>query len=477
MKNIKNYAKNNIFIYNSLTNKKEKFIPIEYNKIGMYVCGPTIYNNIHLGNLRTFIFFDILYRYLKHLNFKVKYIRNITDITHLEFKFNLGNKPMEIIQKYLLNFYFILNKFNILSPNIEPRSTGHIIEQIINIKNILKKKFAYINKGSIYFDINYYNKIFGNYGNILNNIDINKEVNLNNKFLEEKKNYYDFAIWKKSNSGMNWESPWGKGNPGWHIGCSTMSNKYLGNYFDIHGGGIDLKFPHHECEITQSNIINNNHYNLAKYWIHTNLLTINNKKMSKSLNNFIIPNDIINGKLKITNYKKINPIIVRLYFLQTHYRKIINISNKSLINTEKNYKILFNILNNIKKIKPNLKTSSEININNIYKIFYLSINEDFNIPLLIYNLFKINKIIEKCINKKLNINLKDIKLLYSLIKIFLIDILGLKFKKKNKSINYNKIINKIYDIRNEMRKNKLYYYSDKLRNILNNYLNIKDNKI
>ncbi|WOX79351.1 cysteine--tRNA ligase [Candidatus Shikimatogenerans bostrichidophilus] len=476
MKTIKNYAKKNILIYNSLTNKKEKFIPIEYNKIGMYVCGPTIYNYIHLGNCRTFIFFDMLYRYFKHLNFKVKYIRNITDITHLELKLNCVNNQMEIIQKYLLNFYFILKKFNILSPNIEPRSTGHIIEQIINIKKILNKKFAYINKGSIYFDINYYNKIFGNYGNILNNIDLNKEVNLNNKFIEEKKNYYDFAIWKKSNYGMNWESPWGKGKPGWHIGCSTMSNKYLGNYFDIHGGGIDLKFPHHECEITQSNIINNNNYNLAKYWIHTNMLTINNKKMSKSLNNFIIPNDIINGKLNITNYKKINPIIIRLYFLQTHYRKIINISNKSLINTEKNYKILLNILKKIKKIKPKLKTSSNININNIYKIFYLSINDDFNIPLLIYNLFKINNIIDKCINKELNINFNDINKLYNLIKIFLIDILGLKFKKKRK-INFKKIINKIYEIRNEMRKKKNYYFSDKLRNILNNFLCIKDNKI
>ncbi|WOX79226.1 cysteine--tRNA ligase [Candidatus Shikimatogenerans bostrichidophilus] len=475
MKIIKYYAKKNIYLYNSLTNKKEKFIPIESNKIGMYVCGPTIYNNIHLGNLRTFIFFDLLYRYFKHLNFKVKYIRNITDITHLEFKLNCVKEPMEIIQKYLLNFYFILKKFNILSPNIEPRSTGHIIEQIINIKKILNKKFAYIKNGSIYFDIKYYNKIFGNYGNILNNIDLNKEINLNNNFIEEKNNKYDFAIWKKSKTGMNWVSPWGKGNPGWHIGCSTMSNKYLGNYFDIHGGGIDLKFPHHECEITQSNIINNNNNNLAKYWIHTNLLTINNKKMSKSLNNFIKPNDIINGKLKITNYKKINPIIIRLYFLQTHYRKKINISNKSLLNTEKNYKILFNILNKIKKIKHKFKTSSEININKIYKNFYLSINDDFNIPLLIYNMFKINKIIDKCINKELNINLNDINKLYKLIKIFLIDILGLKFK--NKNINFKNIIKQIYEIRNEMREKKYYYFSDKIRSILNNFLCIKDNKI
>ncbi|WGH28070.1 MAG: cysteine--tRNA ligase [Candidatus Shikimatogenerans bostrichidophilus] len=481
MKKFKIKAKKNIYIYNSLTRKKELFIPLKKNNINMYVCGPTIYNKIHLGNCRTFIFFDFLYRYFKYLKFNIKYVRNITDIKHLElnekFKFNIIEIE-EKIQNNLLNFYDILKKLNLLSPNIEPRSTGNIIEQIENIKIIIKKNLAYINNGSIYFNINKYNKIYNNYGNILNNININKEFIINNKFKKEKKNFYDFVIWINNNNRniMKWNSPWGIGYPGWHIGCTTMSNKYLGNYLDIHGGGIDLKFPHHECEISQSNIINDNSYNLSKYWIHTNMLNIDNKKMSKSLNNFIILNDIIKGKLNLTNYKKIDPIFIRLYMLQTHYRKIINISKNSILNTINKYKNLLNFFKNIKKIKIKNKTSNYINIKKIYKNCFNSINDDFNIPLLIFNLFKINNIINKCIKNKLQITLIDLKKLYYIMKTFIIDILGLKikYKKKNK---INKILKKINNLRKKMRKKKKYYLSDKLRKLLINYLSIKDNKI
>ncbi|WGH27068.1 MAG: cysteine--tRNA ligase [Candidatus Shikimatogenerans bostrichidophilus] len=479
MKYIKKNAKKNIFIYNSLTKKKELFLPIINNKINMYVCGPTMYNSIHLGNCRTFIFFDILYRYFKHLKFNVKYIRNITDINHLEFnnKFN----SIELIQKNLLNFYNILKILNLLSPNIEPRSSSHIIEQIENIKKIINKNIAYIKNGSIYFNIKKYNKIYGNYGNILNNININNEFIINKKFINEKKNFYDFVLWKNINNNKNnimkWISPWGIGYPGWHIGCTTMSNKYLGNYFDIHGGGIDLKFPHHECEISQSNVINNNLYNLSKYWIHTNMLTINNKKMSKSLNNFITINDIIKGKLKFTNYNKIDPMFIKLYIIQTHYRNIINISKKNLFNTIKKYKNLLNFFNNIKKVKIKNKTSISININDIYNNCYNSINDDFNIPLLIYNLFKINNIINKCINNDLQISLIDLKKIYYIMKIFIIDILGLKIKKKKKNKKLKLILKKINNLRNEMRIKKLYYFSDKIRKLLIKFLYIKDKKI
>ncbi|WGH26039.1 MAG: cysteine--tRNA ligase [Candidatus Shikimatogenerans bostrichidophilus] len=476
MKNIINKIKKNILIFNSLNNKKEKFIPIIKNNIGMYVCGPTMYNNIHLGNCRTLIFFDLLYRYFKHLKFKIKYIRNITDIDHLELNKNNFTISIEIIQKKLINFYFTLKKLNLLFPNIEPRSTCHIIEQIENIKKIIKSNLCYIKNGSIYLNIKKYNKKFGNYGNILNNIKLNNEIIINNKFKNEKKNFYDFAIWINRNIKytIKWKSPWGLGVPGWHIGCSTISNKYLGSYFDIHGGGIDLKFPHHECEISQCNIINNNKNNLAKYWIHTNMLTINNKKMSKSLNNYINPYDLIKGKLKITNYKKINPMIIRLYILQTHYRNNINFCYNSIIDTKKKYKKLFNIFYIIKKIKVKKKTSYYINIKNIYLNCYNSINNDFNIPLLIYNIFKIKNILIKCLNNELQITLNDLLKLKNLIKIFIINILGLKKKKKKIK---NNIIKKILKIRNEMRKNKMYYYSDKLRKIFKKYFNINDIKI
>ncbi|WGH27578.1 MAG: cysteine--tRNA ligase [Candidatus Shikimatogenerans bostrichidophilus] len=471
IKKILKYKKK-IFIFNSLTQKKENFIPIINNNINMYICGPTLNNNIHLGNYRTFIFFDVIYRYFKHLKFNVKYIRNITDISNLK---KLKNKhPLEDMQKFLLNFYFNFKKFNILSPNIEPRTTSHIIEQIENIKKIIKKKYAYIKNGSIYFDILNYTKKIGNYGNILNNININNVKLINNNFLNDKKNYYDFAIWKKANNNtMKWNSPWGIGYPGWHLGCSTMSNKYLGNYFDIHGGGLDLKFPHHECEISQCNVINNNKYNLAKFWIHTNMLIINNKKMSKSLNNYIIPDDIINGKLNFLNYKKINPIIIKLYFLKTHYRKVINFTKKSLIEVKNDYKYLLSFFKKIKKVTP--KKKSSINYEKICNNCYEYINDDFNIPLLIYNLFKINKLIEKCIINELQITLEDLNKINFFMKTFIIKILGLK--KVKKKLNYNKLFKKIFKIRNDMRKKKIYFFSDKLRKILNKFFIIKDNKI
>ncbi|WGH26570.1 MAG: cysteine--tRNA ligase [Candidatus Shikimatogenerans bostrichidophilus] len=470
IKKILKYKKK-IFIFNSLTKKKEIFIPIINNNIKMYVCGPTLNNNIHLGNYRTFIFFDIIYRYFKHLKFNVKYVRNITDINHS--KKNKKKKSLENMQKYLLNFYFNLKKFNLLSPNLEPRTTSHIIEQIENIKKIIKKKYAYIKNGSIYFNINYYNKKIGNYGNILNNIKINNGKLINNNFLNEKKKKYDFAIWIKANNNiMKWPSPWGIGYPGWHLGCSTMSNKYLGNYFDIHGGGLDLKFPHHECEISQCNVINNNKYNLAKFWIHTNMLIINNKKMSKSLKNYIIPDDIIYGKL---NYKKINPLIIKLYMLKTHYRNVINFNKKNLIKTKYDYKNLLNIFNKLKKIKP--KKKSSINYDKICKNCYKYLNDDFNIPLLIYNLFKINNLIDKCIIKKLQITLKDLNKINFIMKTFLIDILGLKIIKKKKKKNYNILLKKIIKIRKEMRKKKIYFFSDKIRKILNEFIKINDNKI
>ncbi|MDH3004838.1 MAG: cysteine--tRNA ligase, partial [Candidatus Shikimatogenerans sp. JK-2022] len=457
MKKIINKIKKKIFIFNSLKNKKELFIPIKKNKINMYVCGPTLYKNIHLSNCRTFIFFDIIYRFFKHLKFKIKYIRNITDINHENLNLNFFYY-MKLINNYKKNFKKILKKFNLLSPDLEPHITSNITEQIVNIEKIIKYNLAYKINGSIYFDINKYNKKKKKkYGFILNKKNINKQKNLKKKFFNEKKNFYDFSLWKnliENKKNIKWYSEWSLGIPSWHIGCSTLSNKYLGDFLDIHGGGLDLKFPHHECEIVQSNIINNNKKNLAKYWIHTNMLTINSKKMSKSLKNFIYPEDLIKGKLKITKNEKINPFIIKLFFLQTHYRKKIKFSLKTIKNTYFNYKYILNFFKKIKNIK--LHKISTFNINILCIKCYKSIIDDFNTPLLIKYLIKINKVIDKCLINEIKINKKDFKKLKKIMKIFIIDILGLKPKKnKKKNKNKKKLINKLLKFRNEIRKKKL----------------------
>ncbi|WGH24761.1 MAG: cysteine--tRNA ligase [Candidatus Shikimatogenerans bostrichidophilus] len=478
MKEIIYKYKKKINIFNTLKNKKELFIPINNNIINMYVCGPTIYKNIHLGNCRTFILFDIIYRYFIHLKYNIRYIRNITDYN---FKLNnnfYNNNYLYLykIKKYYLKYYKILKLFNILEPNLEPRVTNYIMDQINNIKNLIKLKYAYIRNKSVYFDIYKYNnnKNFIKFGKILNNLNIIYNKNKLNKYLKNK--IYDFSIWKNINNYdiFKWKTKWGTGIPGWHIGCTTISNKLLGDYFDIHGGGIDLKFPHHECEIIQSNIINNNNNNLAKYWIHTNMLTINNKKMSKSLNNFILPYDIIKGRYKITDNVDINPFIIRFYLIQTHYRNKLNFSYKNLKNTINKYFNLLNIFNKFKRIIPKNNTSSYINIVSIYDKCYNSINDDFNIPLLIFNLNRINNIIDKCINNILQISKDDLNKLKKILKYFLIDILGLKKIKGKKQTNIKIVINNLLKLRNEMRIKKDYEYSDRIRDIISKYIMIND---
>ncbi|WGH24946.1 MAG: cysteine--tRNA ligase [Candidatus Shikimatogenerans bostrichidophilus] len=480
MKEIISNVKKKIFIYNSLTKKKELFIPINKNNVNMYICGPTIYKNIHLGNCRTFIFFDIIYRYFKHLNFNIKYIRNLTDIKNNFNKkknYNYFNYIYNT-KKYYLKYNKILKIFNLLSPTLEPLISNYIPEQINSIKKIINLNYAYIKNGSVYFNINRYNKYYNNnYGNILNSLKIykNKTFKFKNKSEKIKKN--DFVLWKKNlNTTIKWESQWSLGIPGWHIGCSTLINKFFNNQLDIHGGGIDLKFPHHESEIVLSKLINFNNKNITKFWIHTNMLTIDNKKMSKSLNNLILPYDIIKGKFKITNNIFINPYIIKLYILLTHYRKTLNFSYKNLNNTIKIYFKLLNIFNLIKKIKPKSFTSNTIKIKRLYYLCYNSLNDDFNIPILIDNLFKINNILNLCLINKLQISLLDLKFIKKIIKIFIIDILGLKIKHKfNNNIKY--LINKLLIIRNKMREKKLYIYSDKIRDLLKNYIIITDNKL
>ena len=318
----------NLNIYNSLSSSKQKFESIKKDYVGMYVCGPTVYSDVHLGNCRTFISFDIIYRYLKHLGNNVRYVRNITDVGHLEDsgedKISKKAKveqlePMEIAQKYTNRFKEVLKKFNVLDPSIEPIASGHITEQILIIEALLKKDLAYESNGSVYFNIDNYNRT-NSYG-ILSGRDLEK-IKSNSRKLDsqdDKKNDYDFALWKKADKKhlMKWGSPWSIGFPGWHLECTAMSNKYLGEEFDIHGGGIDLKFPHHDCEIAQA--VGYNGKQPAKFWIHTNMLTLNGKKMSKSTGNNILPNEIFSGKNDIFS-KAYNPNVIRFFFLQAHYR-------------------------------------------------------------------------------------------------------------------------------------------------------------
>jgi cysteinyl-tRNA synthetase len=340
------YKTNQLKIYNSLSKSKEIFKPIVDGNVGMYVCGPTVYSNVHLGNVRTFMSFDLVFRYLKHLGFKVRYVRNITDAGHLENDADEGEdriakkariekiEPMEVVQRYTVDFHETLQKINNLPPSIEPTATGHIVEQIEIIKDILAKGMAYEVNGSVYFDVLKYNET-EHYG-ILSGRNIEESVH-NTRELDgqsEKKNPQDFALWKRAEEKhiMRWPSPWGEGFPGWHLECTAMSTKYLGETFDIHGGGMDLKFPHHECEIAQSKV--KNKVNPVNYWMHANMLILNGQKMAKSTGNYILPNEIFTGENKILS-KAFSPSATRFFMMQAHYRSVLDFSNDALEAAEK----------------------------------------------------------------------------------------------------------------------------------------------
>ena len=393
----------NLNIYNSLSSSKQKFESIKKDYVGMYVCGPTVYSDVHLGNCRTFISFDIIYRYLKHLGNNVRYVRNITDVGHLEDsgedKISKKAKveqlePMEIAQKYTNRFKEVLKKFNVLDPSIEPIASGHITEQILIIEALLKKDLAYESNGSVYFNIDNYNRT-NSYG-ILSGRDLEK-IKSNSRKLDsqdDKKNDYDFALWKKADKKhlMKWQSPWSIGFPGWHLECTAMSNKYLGEEFDIHGGGIDLKFPHHDCEIAQA--VGYNGKQPAKFWIHTNMLTLNGKKMSKSTGNNILPNEIFSGKNDIFS-KAYSPNVIRFFFLQAHYRNELDISESSLEASEKGFHRLIEIIDRLQNIKPIEKSNKELMsfIKSWEKRCLECLNDDFNTPMLIAEIFNSSKII------------------------------------------------------------------------------------
>ena len=470
---------NSLVVLNSLSGKKEPFSPINPGHVGMYVCGPTVYSNVHLGNCRTFISFDLIYRYLKHLGYKVRYVRNITDAGHLENDEDIGEdriakkariekiEPMEVVQFYTLDFHQILEKFNTLPPGIEPTATGHIVEQIELIKEILAAGFAYEVDGSVYFDVLKYNET-NQYGE-LSGRKIEELIH-NTRILDgqsDKKNPQDFALWKKAEPQhiMRWPSPWSDGFPGWHLECTAMSTKYLGTSFDIHGGGMDLKFPHHECEIAQSKALHK--HSPVKYWLHANMLTLNGKKMSKSTGNNILPVDIFSGNNDKFN-KPYTPQVVRFFMLQAHYTSILDISQEALDASEKGYQKLVDTMARLSKVNPG-KIAGDFDVDKWIKKCYAAIDDDFNSPLLIAQLFEAVKFINLVSHKDHPINQSQWKKLSKMMGVFIHDILGIAPLKRHSNANeetLNEVINLLIELRNSARLNKDFTTSDQIRDQL-----------
>lgn len=477
-----------LYIYNTLSRKKEQFIPIHEDKVGIYVCGPTVYSDVHLGNCRTFISFDLIYRYLKYLGYKVRYVRNITDAGHLEGDRDEGDdkfakkakleqlEPMEIVQKYTIGFHEILNIFNTLPPSIEPTATGHISEQIEIVKKILESGYAYEKSGTIYFDVEKYNKDF-DYGVLTNRkLDDLLEGTRELGGQDEKKGRLDFALWIKAKPEtlMQWPSPWGWGFPGWHLECSAMSSKYLGDTFDIHGGGMDLQATHHTNEIAQSQACN--HTAPAKYWMHTNMLTVNGVRMSKSAGNGFLPKELFSGNHPLLD-KGYSPMTVRFFMAQSHYRSTLDFSNEALQASEKGLSRLMEGYARLQKL--NASAISSVDTTGLRARCEEAMNDDFNSPVAISHLFDALRAINLVHDGKETISETDLKELQSVFKTFIEDILGLKPESEMEGGNeaYKKAIDLLLNMRLEAKRNKDWATSDKIRNELTTLgFEIKDTK-
>ena len=484
------YENQELKIYNSLSGEKEVFKPLTAGYVGMYVCGPTVYSNVHLGNCRTFISFDLVFRYLKHLGYKVRYVRNITDAGHLENDAETGEdriakkarleeiEPMEVVQKYTVDFHNTLNKFNNLPPSIEPTATGHIVEQIEIIKEIIDNGFGYEANGSVYFDVLKYNK--SNHYGILSGRKL-EDMIANTRELtaqDDKRNPQDFALWKKAEPQhiMRWPSPWSDGFPGWHLECTVMSSKYLGKEFDIHGGGMDLKFPHHECEIAQGQAANGK--NPVNYWMHANMLTLNGKKMAKSTGNNILPNDLFSGNNDVLT-KAYSPSIARFFMLQANYRSILDFSDEALTAAEKGFHKLMDAVALIPKL--NTENSSSVNIAEWKQKCYDAMNDDFNSPVLIASLFEAVKMINAIEAGKASITSSDLKELEESLHSFIFDVLGLEavtaLENNQDSERLANVVELLIQLRNRARANRDFETGDKIRDELAaNGIQLKDSK-
>lgn len=481
-----------LHVHNTLSGEKEIFEPLKPPFVGMYVCGPTVYSNVHLGNCRTFISFDLMYRYLMHLGYKVRYVRNITDAGHLENDADEGEdkiskkarleqvEPMEIVQKYSLDFHQVLEKFNNLPPSIEPTATGHIVEQIDMIQEIISEGMAYEVNGSVYFDVEAYNQKFDNEYGKLSGRKLD-ELMAGTRDLDgqsEKRSPVDFALWKKASPThiMRWNSPWSVGFPGWHLECSVMSSKYLGESFDIHGGGMDLKFPHHECEIAQCKSANKQEP--VKYWLHTNMLTLNGARMSKSTGNTLLPNELFTGNNDKME-KAFDPIVVRFFMMQAHYRSPLDFSSDALEAAEKGYQRLMAAIDLLPNLPKSMKTEG-FDLDAWREKCYAAMNDDFNSPILIAHLFDAVKFINGVKNGTATITENDLAALQSLLNAFVFDVLGLKNTAKQAGDNsglVDGLMKTIIDLRLEAKQRKDYATSDRIRDHLQR-LNIvlKDSK-
>lgn len=484
---------NNLTIYNTLSRTKELFKPLHPDIVGMYVCGPTVYGDAHLGHTRPAITFDIVYRYLTHLGYKVRYVRNITDVGHLEHDADDGEdkiakkarleqlEPMEVVQFYLNRYHKAMDALNVLPPSIEPHASGHIIEQIEYIKKIVDSGYAYVSDGSVYFDVPKFNRDFG-YGRLSGrNID---ELLATTRELDgqsEKRNPADFALWKKAAPEhiMHWPSPWSEGFPGWHLECSTMSEKYLGSKFDIHGGGMDLKFPHHDCEIAQS--VAHNGCDSVRYWMHNNLITINGKKMGKSLGNFITLDEFFAGSHPLLT-QPYSPMTIRFFILQAHYRGTLDFSNEALQASEKALKRMLEGYRRLKDLRPS--DSSDVDVAAIERQCYEALDDDLNTPMVIAALFEACRIVNQINDGHAKATEADIKALQKLFDTFLVEILGIVPDITSSDAAgatalkpFEDAVDLLLSIRSEAKRNKDWTTSDLIRNRLSEIgFDVKDTK-
>lgn len=482
------YKNQQLRIYNSLSGEKEVFTPIHEGNVGMYVCGPTVYSNVHLGNVRTFMSFDVIFRYLQHLGYKVRYVRNITDVGHIVDDVDDGEdkiakkarveqvEPMEIVQRYTVDFHEILSEFNFQSPSIEPTATGHIIEQIEIVKKIIDAGLAYESNGSVYFDVvkfnetNHYGKLSGR------NIDDMLANTRETDGQSDKKNHQDFALWKKAEPEhiMRWPSPWSDGFPGWHLECTAMSTKYLGNHFDIHGGGMDLKFPHHECEIAQNEAATGN--TPVNYWMHANMLTLNGKKMAKSTGNNILPREIFTGGSPFLS-KAYAPNVARFFMQQAHYRSILDFSDDAIAAAEKGYNRMMDAMDGLKEIQPS--GTSSLDIAAWKQSCYDAMNDDFNSPILIAQLFEGVRFVNLLKDGSATLDATDLDIFGQTMHTFLFDVLGLKDEKlsANNTEKIEGLVNMLIGMRNQARANKDFALSDQIRDQLTALgIQLKDGK-
>ena len=482
------YKSQQLKIYNSLSGEKEVFTPIHEGNVGMYVCGPTVYSNVHLGNLRTFMSFDVIFRYFQHLDYKVRYVRNITDVGHIVDDVDEGEdkiakkarleqlEPMEVVQRYTVDFHEILSAFNFLPPSIEPTATGHIIEQIEIIKKIIDTGIGYEANGSVYFDVVKFNET-NHYGRLSGrNIE---DMLANTRDLDgqsDKRNPQDFALWKKAEPQhiMRWPSPWSDGFPGWHLECTAMSTKYLGNHFDIHGGGMDLKFPHHECEIAQNEACTGQ--TPVNYWLHANMLTLNGKKMAKSTGNNILPREILTGENTILS-KAFSASVTRFFMLQAHYRSILDFSDDAIVAAEKGYKRLMEAMSSLESITA--AAQSTLNIAEWKQLCYDAMNDDFNTPILIAQLFEGVRFVNLLKEGKESLTAEDLKTFSAAMNGFVFDVLGLEDEKISDG-NNDKLegtVNLLIEMRKQARENKNFALSDQIRDqLLALGIQLKDGK-